>query len=61
VSLVYFKNVSKAYNGSLILDNVTFKIDPGEFASLVGRSGVGKTTLLKMLLKEESPTKGRIF
>jgi len=45
----------------LILDNVTFKIDPGEFASLVGRSGVGKTTLLKMLLKEESPTKGRIF
>ncbi len=61
MSLVYFKNVSKAYNGSLILDNVTFKIDPGEFASLVGRSGVGKTTLLKMLLKEESPTKGRIF
>jgi cell division transport system ATP-binding protein len=61
VSLIYFKNVSKAYNGSLILDNVTFKIDPGEFASLVGRSGVGKTTLLKMLLKEESPTKGRIF
>jgi cell division transport system ATP-binding protein len=61
VSLVYFKNVSKAYNGSLILDNVTFKIDPGEFASFVGRSGVGKTTLLKMLLKEESPTKGRIF
>ena len=53
--------MSKAYNGSLILDNVTFKIDPGEFASLVGRSGVGKTTLLKMLLKEESPTKGRIF
>ncbi|MDD3098603.1 MAG: ATP-binding cassette domain-containing protein [Candidatus Pacebacteria bacterium] len=61
VSLVYFKNVSKAYNGSLILDNITFKIDPGEFVSLVGRSGVGKTTLLKMLLKEESPTKGRIF
>ena len=61
MSLIYFKNVSKAYNGSLILDNVTFKIDPGEFASLVGRSGVGKTTLLKMLLKEESPTKGRIF
>lgn len=61
MSLVYFKNVSKAYNGSLILDNITFKIDPGEFVSLVGRSGVGKTTLLKMLLKEESPTKGRIF
>ena len=61
MSLVYFKNVSKAYNGSLILDNVSFKIEPGEFVSLVGRSGVGKTTLLKMLIKEEAPTKGRIF
>ncbi|MDD3491525.1 MAG: ATP-binding cassette domain-containing protein [Candidatus Pacebacteria bacterium] len=59
--MVYFKNVSKAYNGSLILDNVSFKIEPGEFVSLVGRSGVGKTTLLKMLIKEETPTKGRIF
>jgi cell division transport system ATP-binding protein len=59
--LVYFKNVSKAYNGSLILDNVTFEVKSGEFVSLVGRSGVGKTTILKMLIKEEPPTKGRIF
>jgi len=61
MSLVYFKNVSKAYNGSLILDNISFKVESGEFVSLVGRSGVGKTTLLKMLIKEETPTKGRIF
>jgi len=61
VSLIYFKNVSKAYNGSLILDNITFEVGPGEFISIVGRSGVGKTTLFKMLIKEERPTKGRIF
>lgn len=61
MSLVYFKNISKAYNGSLILDNISFKVEPGEFVSLVGRSGVGKTTLFKMLIKEEIPTKGRIF
>ncbi|MDD5760861.1 MAG: ATP-binding cassette domain-containing protein [Candidatus Pacebacteria bacterium] len=61
MSLVYFKNVSKAYNGSLVLDNISFKVEPGEFVSLVGRSGVGKTTLLKMLIREETPTKGRIF
>jgi cell division transport system ATP-binding protein len=61
MSLIYFKNVSKAYNGSLILDNISFKVEPGEFVSLVGRSGVGKTTLLKMLIREENPTKGRIF
>lgn len=61
MSLVYFKNVSKAYNGSLVLDNITFEVKPGEFLSLVGRSGVGKTTILKMLIREEFPTKGRIF
>ena len=45
----------------MILDNISFKVESGEFVSLVGRSGVGKTTLLKMLIKEETPTKGRIF
>ena len=61
MSLVYFKNVSKSYNGNLILDNVSFEIEPGEFVSLVGRSGVGKTTILRLLIREERPTKGRIF
>ncbi|MDQ5882895.1 MAG: Cell division ATP-binding protein FtsE [Patescibacteria group bacterium] len=61
MSLVYFKNVSKSYNGFLILDNITFTMEAGEFVSLVGRSGVGKTTLLKMLIREELPTKGKIY
>jgi len=61
MSLVYFKNVSKSYNGSLILDNVTFTVETGEFVSLVGRSGVGKTTLLRMLIREELPTKGKVY
>ncbi len=61
MSLVYFKNVSKSYNGNLILDNISFEIEPGEFVSLVGRSGVGKTTILRLLIREERPTKGRIF
>ncbi|MGE4554785.1 MAG: cell division ATP-binding protein FtsE [Candidatus Paceibacterota bacterium] len=61
MSLVYFKNVSKSYNGNLILDNISFSIEPGEFVSLVGRSGVGKTTILKLLIREEKPTKGRIY
>lgn len=59
--LVYFKNISKSYNGSIILDNVTFEVQAGEFVSIVGRSGVGKTTLLKILMKEEDPTKGRVY
>jgi len=61
MSLVYFKNVSKSYNGSLILDNVTFTVETGEFVSIVGRSGVGKTTLLRMLIREELPTEGKIY
>ncbi|MCD6569028.1 cell division ATP-binding protein FtsE [bacterium] len=59
--MVYFKNISKNYKGNLVLDNVTFEIERGEFVSLVGRSGVGKTTLLKILMHEEKPTKGRVF
>lgn len=61
MSLVYFKNVSKSYKDTVILDNVTFEVEKGEFVCLVGRSGVGKTTLLKILYHEEKPTKGRIF
>jgi len=61
MSLVYFKNVSKSYDGFLVLDNITFTMEAGEFVSLVGRSGVGKTTLLKMLIREELPTKGKIY
>jgi len=61
MSLVYFKNVSKSYDGFLVLDNITFTMEAGEFVSLVGRSGVGKTTLLKMLIREELPTRVRFI
>ena len=46
---------------TVALDNISFKIDKGEFVSLVGKSGAGKTTLLKLILAEEAPTQGRIF
>ncbi|MDP2856054.1 MAG: cell division ATP-binding protein FtsE [bacterium] len=60
--MIFFQNVSKIYNSrSVALDNVTFKIMPQEFAILVGRSGAGKSTVIKLLIGEERPTKGRIF
>jgi len=60
--MIYFDRVSKVYNShSVALEDVTFSIAPGEFVSIVGHSGAGKTTLVKMLLAEDNPTKGSVF
>jgi cell division transport system ATP-binding protein len=59
--MIVFNNVSKKYADNYIaLDKVSFAIQPNEFVSVVGPSGAGKTTLMKMLLAEERPTEGRI-
>ncbi|MDO8584731.1 MAG: cell division ATP-binding protein FtsE [bacterium] len=59
--MIAFQNVSKAYTKSVALEDVTFKIDAGEFVSLVGKSGAGKSTIIKLLIGEEKPTKGRVI
>lgn len=60
-SIIHFKNVSKIYNpGSVGIQGVNLRIRPGEFVSIVGASGMGKTTLVKLLIAEERPTHGSI-
>jgi len=60
--MIIFQNVSKTYNHNVIaLEKVSFKIQPGEFVSIVGRSGAGKSTVVKLLIAEEKPSKGQIF
>ena len=60
--LVQFFNVSKIYpNGVKALDDVSLKINQGEFVYLMGPSGAGKSTLIKMFFREEVPTRGQIF
>ncbi len=59
--MIYFDNVSKAYpDGTVALDGVTFSVKDGEFLSIVGHSGAGKTTLMKLLLGEGKPTSGTV-
>lgn len=59
--MLYFDRVSKEYeNGNKVLDNISLTINRGELVSVVGHSGAGKTTLIKMLLAEESPTEGTV-
>lgn len=59
--MIHFKNVSKFYPPDVIgLDVVNLRVEPGEFISIVGQSGTGKSTLAKLLFAEERPSKGSI-
>jgi cell division transport system ATP-binding protein len=63
--MIIFQGVTKTYKGSQgdvsALREVSFKINPREFVSLVGKSGAGKSTIIKLLTGEEKPSKGRII
>lgn len=63
--MISFYNISKIYqrnsHKSVALDNVSFKIRPKEFVSIVGQSGAGKSTIVKLLIGEDEPTGGRII
>lgn len=59
--MIYFNNVTKNYSDSVALDDVTLTITAGEFISVVGHSGAGKTTLTKMILADEDPSDGTVF
>ena len=55
-------DVSKTYpNGVIALNNINVKIKPGEFVYVVGPSGAGKSTFIKMMYREEKPSKGNII
>ncbi len=56
--MIYFNNVTKKYKDNSSLEDITLSIAQGEFVSIVGHSGAGKTTLIKLILAEECPTCG---
>jgi len=60
-SVIEFRGVSKVYeSGDIGVENATFHIDRGEFVFLVGSTGSGKSTLMRLLIKEHEPSAGTI-
>lgn len=60
--MISIENVTKIYeNGAIGVKEMNLKIDRGEFVFVVGTSGSGKSTFMRMLLKEVDPTTGNIF
>jgi len=60
--MIEFKNISKVYGKNIwALKNINFRIERGEFVTIVGPSGAGKSTLIRLLICEERPTSGEIY
>lgn len=54
-----FQGIQKTYNGVKVLKDITFSLEPGQFCALVGKNGVGKSTLMRVLVRLEAPTAGQ--
>lgn len=59
--MITFEEVTKKFGSIVALEDVSFKVDEGEFAFITGPSGAGKTTVIKLLLRQLRPDNGKIL
>ena len=61
--MIYFQNVCKTYppENNICLEEINLTVSQGEFVAVVGHSGAGKTTMMKLILAEEKPSSGSVF
>ncbi len=58
--MLQLSNIAKSYGGNQILDRVSFVVNPGERVGLIGPNGCGKTTLLRIIIGQETPDAGSV-
>src|SRR4030042_560 len=63
--MIKFDKITKIYYSQsqpvCAINNISLEIKEGEFVSIIGKSGAGKTTLIKLLIGEDRPTEGKVF
>src|SRR3990167_4298397 len=59
--MIKFDSVTKKYGSAPALEDVSFEVGEGEFVFLTGHSGTGKTTLIRLLLRDIIPTSGKVL
>ncbi len=58
---IVLNNVSKSYGNKIVLKNINFEVKTNDKIAIIGQNGCGKTTILKMIVKEENNSSGNIF
>ncbi len=55
------ENLTLGYNSNIVLENISFSVEKGDYLCIIGENGSGKTTLMKTILRLQKPLEGRIF